>query len=314
MKRFKTWFACAATALAMMGGAASANTSLPKEITINKVEFVLIPAGWFYKTAGQPMPGKEIEFHDEMGGGNVRLWLDDYYIAKYEARARDLVGYLNSPEGKAERYAGNFLSCSTRLGPDGKYMQLRAQEDLPATHLSWTLAERWARWMGFRLLSEPEWEKAARGADQRVYPWGDAYPDETFAGFKTRSDCFTWPVDSFLKGVSPYGIHNMAGNVREFIGDWYSIEHDKALKDGMRNPPSPARGSTREHPTDRWFAGPWKMLKGGRWASHEDQIRIGSRIYYLQDDSFRCNGTRFGLDVATVREHLAKGTAVVTKE
>lgn len=305
----------AAAALFLLAGAATAQDGapLPKEVTIGGVEFVLIPEGWFYKTGGRPPEGLPLDIHEEFGGGNVRIWLDSYYIAKYEARARDLVAYLNSPAGKGHEYAGAHISCSARLGADGKYFQLRPDEDLPATHLSWRLADGWARWMGFRLATEMEWEKAARGPDQRTYPWGDDYPDDTFAGFKTDSNCFTWPVNSFMKGRSPYGVYNMAGNVREFVADWYDIELDRKLKDGDRNPEPAKRGTVRElsDKSDPWYMGPWKMLKGGRWASREAQIRIGARIYYLADSSFRCNGTRFALDAATVREHLAKGTAVV---
>lgn len=290
---------------------APATAPLPQEVTIRGVEFVLIPQGWFYKTGGQPQAGQELLLHDEYGGGNVRVWLDSYYLAKYEARARDLVAHLNSAEAKGVDYAGSTLSCSTGLGPAGKFIQLRPDEDLPATHLSWHLADSWARWMGFRLASEMEWEKAARGPDQRTYPWGEDYPDDTFAGYKTRSDCFTWPVNSFLKGRSPYGLHNMAGNVREFVADWYDIERDRKLQEGERNPAPAATGITQAG-REGWDAGPWKILKGGRWGSDEEQIRIGARIYYLPDSAFRCNGTRFAIDAAAVREHLAKGTAVVT--
>lgn len=301
-----------AAALLFLTGGAQAASPLPQEVTIRGVEFVLIPEGWFYKTGGLPADGSTPELQEDFGGGNVRIWLDSYYLAKYEARARDLVAFLNSTEGKGIAYAGSTLSCSTRLGADGSYFQLRPDEDLPATHLSWRLADRWARWMGFRLASEMEWEKAARGADRRAYPWGDDYPDDTFAGYKTASDCHTWPVDSFLKGRSPYGLHNMAGNVREFVADWYSLERDRGLRDGERNPPPAPQGSTREGNEGPAHSGPWKMLKGGRWASHEEQIRIGARIYYAPDDAFRCNGTRFALDAASVRAQVEQGMAVVT--
>lgn len=306
--------AVAALLLLVSTAWAQAGAPLPKEVTIGGVEFVLIPEGWFYKTGGLPRDGSEPGIHEGFGGGNVRIWLDSYYIAKYEARARDLVAYLNSPDAKGLRYAGSYISCSTRLGDDGKYFQLRPDDDLPATHMSWRLADGWARWMGFRLPTEMEWEKAARGDDQRTYPWGDDYPDDTFAGFKTDSECFTWPVNSFLKGRSPHGVYNMSGNVREFVADWYSIELDRSLKDGDRNPAPAQQGTVREGQgeNEHAYRGPWKILKGGRWASREGQIRIGARIFYLIDSAFRCNGTRFALDVATVRNHLTKGTATVT--
>lgn len=303
---------CRVLLLAGLGGVfgSAAATSLPAEVVINGVEFVQIPEGWFYKTGGIPVESDDHQFLANNGGGNVRVWMDTYYIAKYEARARDLVRFLNETDNKDLSYAGASASCSVQKTGAGKYAQVRSGEDLPATHLSWRLADRWASWMGFRLPTEAEWEKAARGSDQRTYPWGNEYPDDTYAGFKTRSDCYTWPVHSFEKGRSPYGVYNMSGNVRELIADWYDADFDRALRDGARNPRPGEKGSTRPSgDTDPNHTGPWKLIKGGRWASHEHQITVDSRIYYLPDTPFRCNGTRFALDAGLVREHLARGTA-----
>lgn len=286
--------------------------AMPQEVQINGVEFVLIPAGWFYKSGGQTVDNAPATLLDNEGGGAVKVWLDPYYIAKYEARARDLVRFLNTPEGNAMPYAGSQISCSVRGDAQNHYTEITPGDDLPATHLSWRLADRWANWMGFRLPSEMEWEKAARGSDKRRYPWGDDHPDDTYAGFKIDSDCHTWPVSSFRKGRSPYGLHNMAGNVREFVADWYDRAGDRALKDGDRNPANSGTGTVvpyAEYPAD--YQGPWKILKGGRWASHERQLEIGARIYYSPDDPFRCNGTRFAIDVGAVRRHLAQGSATV---
>lgn len=285
---------------------------LPKEVMINGVEFVLIPEGWFFKAGGQPKDNATYKLMDDDGGGSVKVWLDAYYIAKYEARARDLVRYLNSPEGNTVVYEGSRISCAVRGDENRRYRELRPADDLPATHLSWELADQWATWMGFRLPTEMQWEKAARGEDKRTYPWGDDYPDDTYAGYKVTSECFSWPVHSFRKGRSPYGIHNMAGNVREYVADWYDYANDRQLKDGDRNPAPSSKGTTvtyAEFSTE--YLGPFKLLKGGRWASHEHQLKIGSRIYDRPDDAFQCNGTRFAMDVDAVREHLARGTGQV---
>lgn len=309
------WIARAGAALAVAlcaSAPAHAAAPLPKEVTINGVEFILIPEGWFYKSGGIPKDGAVSPVMDTFGGGYVKVWLDSYYIAKYEARARDLVAYLNSDAGKAVNYFGKETSCSTRLGKDGKYVELRPEDDLPATHMSWEQTDGWARWMGFRLPTEAEWEKAARGTDKRMYPWGDEHPDETYAGYNMESSCFTWPVTSFLKGRSPYGVYNMSGNVREYVADWYNQAYDGGLKDGVRNPPVPSEGTIPKTDHEDPQKGPWKMLKGGRWGAVEDGIRVSSRVYEMQDVSFRCNGARFGLDAATVREHLAKSTAKIT--
>lgn len=303
------FFAAGATNMA-----AAASSDLPKEVKINDVEFLLIPEGWYYSTAGQPSDGEQHSYLNQSGAGNVKIWLDSYYIAKYEGRARDLVAYLNSPAGEKIDYFGKQKSCSTRLDPKTEqYYEVSPKEDLPATHINWKQADGWAHWMGFRLPTEMEWEKAARGSDQRTFPWGNEWPDDTYAGYRTNSNCKTWPVDAFEKGVSPYGIYNMAGNVREFVADWFNRERDKSLKDGDKNPPVAAQGTIlppMDEDSTRNDTGPWKLLKGGRWASHEHEIRIGARVFYPDDRPFRCNGTRFALDVATVKAHLAKGTAL----
>lgn len=283
---------------------------LPNEVTINGIELVLIPEGWFYKSGGVRAAGDDEPYTSSTGGGNAKIWLDSYYIAKYEARATDLVTLLNTSEGQHLDYDGGEENCAVRKNFWGRYERIRATEDLPATHLSWSQANSFAQWKGMRLPSEAEWEKAARGTDQRRYPWGDEYPDETYANFETQSGCFTWPVDRFKKGRSPYGIHNMAGNIYEFTADWYSQEYDEALRDGMRNPAPASKESTRNNSGQNVR----KVLKGGRWASNEDELRISSRYTYPPDQAFRCYGARFAMDVASVREHLNNGTAEITRQ
>ncbi len=285
---------------------------LPQEVIINDVEFVYIPEGWFYKTGGVPEKGKALERLDESGGGNTKVWLDGFYIAKFEARARHLLPFLNTQRWTASEYDEANASCTVVKGSDGEYRLASPQKDLPATNLSWNLSNAWAQWMGFRLPSEAEWEKAARGQSQSLWPWGDHWPDETYAGFNTRRECYVWPVDAFAKGQSPYGVFNMAGNVREYVSDWYNYRNDAALEDGARNPTLPLEGTINEEWHGEADKGPWKMLKGGRWATGAKKIRVDARIYYRPQMPFLCNGARFALDVDTVQMHLRNGNAVIS--
>lgn len=284
--------------------------ALPSEVVVNGVEFVKIPEGWFFKTGGvfdqslAPQPQSE-------SGGNAKIWLDTFYIAKYEGRARDFQRFLaTATAAEKATYGGDVEGCSVRLDAAGTYSLVAAQKDLPATHLSWVLADQFARWMGFRLPTEAEWEKAARGTDQRLYPWGNGYPDETFAGFNESFNCAVRPVTAYAKGVSPYGVYNMAGNVREWVADWLNEDADTQLKDGVRNPPLAAAGKSKRTDVPQPQS---KFLKGGRWASGENGILISARAYMAPEEPFRCNGVRFAVDAQTVRAAVAAGKATVVR-
>ena len=306
---------CLLVALLSMAGLAMAaedGKDLPEEVVINQVEFIKIPAGDFFKTGGIPGPGKPYgflrDYYDQPG--RVRVWLDTYYIGKYEARARDFIRYMNAtrPESPPPVL---FDSCTVGADLDGVYAAKEDADDHPATNLSWVIADRWARWMGFRLLTEAEWEKAASGTDQRTFPWGNDPFDDTFAGADSSGPrCRTWPVHSFEKGKSPYGVYNMAGNVAELVADWYNADYDRGLIDGVRNP-QPALGSIDGRSDND--KGPWKLLKGGRWGSDSEELQISARMYFPLEKSFRCYGTRFALDAATVVEHLKAGTATIAR-
>lgn len=281
---------------------------LPREVMINGVEFVHVPEGWFWYPAGGGH-WKDINAGKAPYFREVKTWLDGFYVAKYEARGRDLLRFLSSGQAKfSHQYAkGEADGCAVRRRPDGEYYLADPTQDLPATHLSWQLADEFARWMGFRLPTEAEWTKAARGTDRRLWPWGNEYPDDTFGGFGTEADCHPTPVNAFRNGVSPYGAYNMAGNAMEFVADWFNEDFDAAMKDGQRNPPLATTGTLGNGE----LSVPKKMLKGGRWASNADFIHVFARNLNHMEGNFICFGVRFTIDEETVRTHLAKGTASI---
>ena len=294
-----------AFALAQPPGAA-----LPREVMINGVEFVHIPAGnfWYgvenvdYLDNQRPVGGKHYR--------DVQVWLDGFYMAKFEARARDLKRFMEQPNvDLRQQYAGETEGCVVTGNATAGYTLKEPEQDLPATHLSNELSAEFARWMGFRLPTEMEWVKAARGTDRRMFPWGDEYPDDTFAGFKSHAGCSPAPVDAFANGRSAYGLYNMGGNVFEHVADWYNNAYDLALKDGARNPAPPKSGTTGAD-----LAHPMRILKGGRWSTHAQGMSIYSRNLHRPDQGFICFGTRFAIDEATVAQHLKRGTARVVAE
>jgi formylglycine-generating enzyme required for sulfatase activity len=295
--------------LAAAPAAAVAPAPLPREVIANGVEFVLVPEGWFwYSVENGDITRLGI---DQPMYRDVRVWLDSFYIAKYEARARDFERFMNSGRARfgAQYKDGETEGCGVQRRADGRYFLVDAQRDLPVTHLSWQLADEFAQWMGFRLPTEAQWEKAARGTDRRSWPWGDEYPDDTYAGFAFDAACHPTPVTAFPKGRSPYGAYNMAGNVFEYVADWYNPTFDASLRDGMRNPPLASHGTTERNDLDE----PMKILKGGRWGSEPQAISVSERRLRKPTGTFICYGTRFALDAATLRSMLARGTAGVVQ-
>jgi formylglycine-generating enzyme required for sulfatase activity len=214
---------------------------------------VLVPAGAFWM-------GRDDGNDDEKP--RHRVDLDSYYIDRYEITNELYQRFTEATERAAPRFSSQ------------RYLNGASQ---PVVGVSWHDAEAYCRWAGKRLPTEAEWEKAARGDDGRSYPWGEQW-DSRRANSKESQRDRPASVGSYPSGVSPYGAHDMAGNVWEWVADWYA--KDSYMREPRRNPWGPETGS-------------WKVLRGGSWGYLPYLLRTTSRLSIMPDlqntvIGFRC--------------------------
>jgi formylglycine-generating enzyme required for sulfatase activity len=114
----------------------------------------------------------------------------------------------------------------------------------PAVCVTWNSAFAYCSWKGKRLPTEAEWEKAARGTSEQLYPWGSTQPDCELANFGNCGDSLT-PSGSHADGASPYGALEMSGNVNEWVQDWYDASYYSSSP--AANPTGPATGTLKAY-------------------------------------------------------------------
>ena len=179
--------------------------------------------------------------------GDFSMGSDDWWPKSQPEHKRFVEGYyIDTFEVTNSRYQ-EFVKATGYPNPkhwrDGFIPPERLNH--PVTYVNWFDADKFCRWEGKRLPTEPEWEKAARGIDKRIFPWGDKFSKEK-GNTPQYGHGDTLPVGSFQAGISPYGLHDMAGNAFEWTNDWFK--------------PYPGN----KHP-DENYGELYKLVRGGSW-------------------------------------------------
>ena len=131
----------------------------------------------------------------------------------------------------------------------------------PVVCVDWSQADTYCKWAGRSLPTEAQWEKAAHGTDGRTYPWGSQAPDVNLLNYNGNVGKTT-DVGSYPTGASPYGALDMAGNVFQWVADWYDASYYG--KSPKTNPTGPTSGDSR-------------VLRGGSWYNDGDSARSANR-------------------------------------
>ncbi len=248
----------------------------PKTVNDGYGELVYVPAGAF-------------KMGDNFGDGESRerpvhtVTLDAYYIGKYEVTNADWRKFRDDPEYN-----------DPKLWPDGRVMPkdqvpywtqannhgggTANSDNYPVLGVNWDAATAYCKWLSmktgkkYRLPTEAEWEKAARGTDQRRFPWGNKI-DPTYAAYTLSAPFETAKIVGFYDGsrrgnlathnnASPYGAMDMAGNVMEWCQDWYSRTYYSVSP--KKNPTGPEKGA-------------YRVLRGGAFFFEAQDLRSYAR-------------------------------------
>jgi formylglycine-generating enzyme required for sulfatase activity len=260
-------------------------------------EMILIPAGEFLMGSDA---GKDAAADDDEKPQH-RLYLPDYAIAQTPTTVAQFEAFVQATDHQptTETVGGGWvwdgkewkqIKGADWRHPRGPQSDVREKAQHPVTQVSWHDAVAYCRWLSkvtgrsYRLPSEAEWEKGARGTDGRIYPWGDEAPDDQRCNFNSNVGDTT-PVGKYRKGVSPYGLLDMAGNVWEWTGSLWGSD---AKKPDFKYPYDANDGRENLAAPDSVY----RVLRGGSWNSDQDYARCAARHWSFPFGSGSYGGFR----------------------
>jgi formylglycine-generating enzyme len=246
-----------------------AKTQAAKEIPL---EWVSVPAGEFEM-------GDDSEQAAADEKPKHKIHVDAFLIGKYEVTNAQYNAFVKAT---GHRLPENDSDPKFNIWKGD--VMLPHVEELPAINVSWDDAVAFCKWSGARLPTEAEWEKAARGTDGRTYPWGNEPPSGNRANYSFDPvSMWDGPAslakkDQYEFGRSPYGAFEMAGNVWEWVQDWYDENYYKSSP--AKNPQGPEKGEGR-------------VIRGASWRNTADMLKAANRNKHVPTSrrvyiGFRC--------------------------
>ncbi len=250
---------------------------------------VYVPGGPFLMGSSDGKP-------DEMPERQVLL--DPYWLYQTEVTNAMFAEFIlatghrtSAEESGVSRVGFDDITGAYWAAPEGPGSSLDGRENHPVIHVSWFDADAYCSWAGGRLPTEAEWEKGARGTDGRIFPWGDSPGTAETVNFCDINCTANWaddsqddgyamtaPAGSFPAGASPYGALDMAGNVWEWLADWY--DEGYYARAPLENPTGPDSGEFR-------------VFRGGSWMETPGALSVSARarvlpISHNTNMGFRC--------------------------